>query len=335
MKIAIEASVLTYPNTGVAKSLLNLMQHIEYDVEFVLFTQESRPLQCLPNFPFKLIRYSDYGGGELESCDFIHYHWNGGILPQFKQNILMIHDVLPLILNRNPFRKYKYHKYINTQIKLAKIILTPSEYSKSQIMRYFKPKKPIFVIPHGVDNISKPTQKRENYYIYVGGYDPRKGLVYLLRTFLESKIKRKLIFVGEIKYFSKEFENLAKIAESKQVLKQVGYVSDEDLRGLLSNAKALIYPSKFEGFGLPTLEAMALGTPVLTTAFSSIKEVCGEAAMYFNPDIKKSLEMALYEFESNPKISQNLIKYGYKNIARFSWKNSAKKYMEILRNNIT
>lgn len=336
MKIAIEANVLTHPNTGVAKSLLNLMEHItEKDIEFILFIEESRALQCEPKFPFTLITYKNYDEKLykiLKSCDYIHYHWNGGILPQFEQNILMIHDVLPLVLDKNPLRNYKYRKNMKLQISLAKIIITPSEYSKSQVLKYFNTKKSIFVIPHGIEKVSKPSQSRKDYYIYVGGYDQRKGLVYLLQEFIESKIKRKLILVGEINYFSKKFEQLTKIAESKNILKQVGYVNNETLNKLISEAKALIYPSKFEGFGLPPLEAMALGTPVLTTPFSSIKEICGDAAMYFNPDVKGSLRAMLERIENNDEISPNLIKAGYENINRFSWEKSAKKYIDILRN---
>lgn len=270
----------------------------------------------------------------LKSCDYIHYHCNGGILPQFKHNVLMIHDVLPLVLNRNPFRNYKYYRNIRKQINLAKIIITPSKYSKDQILKYFNTKKSIFVIPHGIERISKPTKERKDYYIYVGGYDPRKGLVSLLQTFIKSKVKRKLIFVGKINYFSKEFQQLAQIAEEQNILKQFGYVDNDALCKLTSNAKALIYPSKFEGFGLPPLEAMGLGTPVLTTPFSSIYEVCSNAVMYFDPDIKGDLEKTLDKFESDKQISLNLIKAGYENIKRFSWEKSAKQYIDILKNNL-
>ena len=240
----------------------------------------------------------------------------------------MIHDILPLILDRNPLRNFKYKQNMKKQIKLAKIILTPSLYSKIQIQKYFKVDKEIYVLTHCIEKIEIPSKNRGNYYIYVGGYDPRKGLDNLLETFI--RLNKKIIFVGEIRYFSPYFRFLVQKATGLGVLKQSGYVSEGELTKLIKNAKALIYPSKFEGFGLPPLESMALGTPVITTPFSSIKEVCKECVLYFNPDIKDSLYNTIIKFEKS-NIAEKLIEMGLKNATSFSWEKSAREYIKILR----
>ena len=91
----------------------------------------------------------------------------------------------------------------------------------------------------------------------------------------------------------------------------------------------MVYPSKFEGFGLPPLESMALGTPVITTPFSSIKEVCKDCALYFNPDENNSLYNTIIEFEKS-NMKEKLIQMGLNNARNFSWEKSAKKYIEII-----
>lgn len=327
MKIAFEANALTSPHTGIAKSLINLIKHIK-DVEIILFTNNNKKINLNLGFKYTFIDLN--GGGwnkSLESCDYLHYHQNGGILPNFSNNVLMIHDVLPLILDKNPLRTFKYKQNIKKQIKLAKIILTPSLYSKTQIQKHFKVTKEIHVLPHGIDKIEIPSKNRGDYYIYVGGYDPRKGLDNLLETFI--RLNRKIIFVGEIRYFSPYFRFLSQKAMELGILTQSGYVNEMELKKLIKHAKALIYPSKFEGFGLPPLESMALGTPVITTPFSSIKEVCKECALYFNPDIKNSLYEKIIEFEEN-NIAEKLIEMGLKNAKNFSWEKSAREYINIL-----
>lgn len=331
MKIAFESSVLTYPHTGIAKSLLNLIKNLD-NTEIILFTNNKTIHQDF-GFNYTFINIDNGGGWNeiINSCDYIHYHWNGGILPDFENNILMIHDVLPLILDKNPIRNFKYKQNIKKQIKLAKIIFTPSLYSKTQIQKYFKTNKEIHILPHGIDNIEQPSKIRGDYYIYVGGYDARKGLENLLQTFI--KLNKKIIFVGEIKYFSKDFKTLAIKAMELGILKQSGYVDEYELKNLIKNAKALVYPSKFEGFGLPPLEAMALGTPVITTPFSSIKEVCKECAIYFDPDTKNDLYNKIIEFEQN-NIAEKLIQMGLNNAKNFSWEKSAKNYIRILKDSM-
>ena len=98
-----------------------------------------------------------------------------------------------------------------------------------------------------------------------------------------------------------------------------GYVSDDELSGLYQSSKGLIYPSKYEGFGLPPLEAMSHGCPVLTTPYCSIPEVCGQAALYFNPDNYNEFSKSLLMFEGDIKLQKKMIRLGYIQAKKFSW----------------
>lgn len=110
----------------------------------------------------------------------------------------------------------------------------------------------------------------------------------------------------------------------------LGRVTDEQLISLYSGAEAFIYPSFYEGFGLPPLEAQACGCPVICSNAASLPEVCGDSALYFSPhdtsDIADKIDLLL----SRPEIAEDLINKGYKNIQRFSWEESARRLLTII-----
>ncbi len=343
MKIAIEANVLCMAPTGVAKSLIYLINNVHKicpSLEFILFS--NKPVSYSFDFPTTNIVYKNSKLGrmllkyKLRNCDWVHYHWNGGIVSSIKKhkNIVMIHDVLPLDIpdffpSQHALKKYK--EKLQKDINEADILLTPSVYSKNKICDNFLINCGIFVLKHGLTAMPILQNKdKSDYYIYAGGYHPRKGLIPLLEEFVYKCPHRKLHFVGEIQYFSSDFKRLVNIAEKQNILVQHGYVDERTLANLISNARALIYPSKYEGFGLPPLEAMQLGTPVFTTKYTSIPEVCGDAAIYFEPDCPGDLTRCLDAFESsNPS---DMIERGYDVVKNFDWVKTANDYLDILKN---
>ena len=138
--------------------------------------------------------------------------------------------------------------------------------------------------------------------------------------------------MGQQNDFSREFELLAKKARDMGILEEKGYVDQPTLARLIRGARALIYPSKLEGFGLPPLEAMRLGTPVFATKGTSVPEVCGDACIYFEPDDESDLIVKIREFEQGgDALRQELIKRGYAREAMFSWPKTARKYLAALQ----
>ncbi|MDR3078843.1 MAG: glycosyltransferase family 4 protein [Rickettsiales bacterium] len=348
MRIAFESESLrespSYPLVGVGKSQLLLMKYVHRnypDVELLCFSRKAIR-EDLP-FPVERVRWSNTSSGHsalqrrLGDCDLLHYHSNGGLLSflQGKRTVLVIHDVLPLetpgdFIDAN--LRVRYVEETQRNIDAADLILTVSAYSRGEIERNFNVRGKTIHILHLAPTLetAEAVVARGDYYLYCGGYHRRKGLIQLLQSFIEAPVRRRLVFVGRPNYFSPWFRMLTRQATAAGILTEMGYVSDDRLRYILSHARAMIYPSKYEGFGLPPLEAMAVGTPVIATNFSSLPEVCGDAALYCDPDRVGDLERAIGELENSPGLAKTMVRRGYENLKRFDWNATAKKYMQII-----
>ncbi len=155
----------------------------------------------------------------------------------------------------------------------------------------------------------------ERYFLFVGGGDPRKNLDVVPEALEKAGIEIPLVVVG--------WSGWSDEKPRKNII-PLGYVSDDDLAGLYSGAIALIFPSSYEGFGLPLLEAMACGCPVVTTREASLPEVAGEAAMYIKgPRDIESLAGILEHLASTPDICRKLTGKGLKRAGEFSWSHTA------------
>ncbi|MBI2330412.1 glycosyltransferase family 4 protein [Candidatus Daviesbacteria bacterium] len=199
----------------------------------------------------------------------------------------------------------------------------------------------ITVVYEGFDkNLFKPVKNNrpKTYFLFVGTVQPRKNLERLIKAFscwlLAIGEKRKanseqLIIAGQKGWMSDEIYKLPKKLGIEKRVKFLGYVPEKDLPALYAGAKALVFPSIFEGFGLPILEAQACGCPVLTSNVSSMPEVGGKGAVYVNPydidDIVKGMGSCQLS-----AVSCQLIKAGFENIKRFSWEKCAAQTLEVL-----
>jgi glycosyltransferase involved in cell wall biosynthesis len=114
-------------------------------------------------------------------------------------------------------------------------------------------------------------------------------------------------------------------------MRWLGYVNDSELRTLYANAIAFIFPSLYEGFGLPPLEAMALGCPVLASNAASIPEVCGDAPLYFDPVDEHSLAALMKEVLLNQSAREDMVRRGLERLALYGWNRSADAYLSLLR----
>ena len=156
----------------------------------------------------------------------------------------------------------------------------------------------------------------ERYFLFVGGGDPRKNLDVVPEALEKAGIEIPLVVVG--------WSGWSDEKPRKNII-PLGYVSDDDLAGLYSGAIALIFPSSYEGFGLPILEAMACGCPVVTTREASLPEVAGEAAMYLNePRNSAELGNVLKKLATNTLLRGELGRQGMLQAGRFSWEKTAR-----------
>ena len=265
-------------------------------------------------------------------------------LVDLKKTIVTCFDIIPIAYynTRNPVWK------LNAKgLRSAEKIITISEFSKEDISKYIKyPKEKIEIIPPAVDhnlyyqNRNKIALKKygvredEKVILYVGAEEPRKNVQFLINAFskLKKKIpKVKLLKVGMPNYIGVR-EKLLKQIESLNLQKDViftGYVSEKELAEIYNAADLFVFPSLYEGFGMPPLEAMACGTPVITSNTSSLPEVVGDAAITVDPyDINRFAE-EMYEVLTNHGLKEEMIRKGLKRSKIFTWDSSAKKMLRV------
>ena len=174
------------------------------------------------------------------------------------------------------------------------------------------------------------------YIFFVGAHDYRKNLVSLIRAFdflkKEKKIPHLLVLGGsggpDPKFYP-PLKGIAKTAPEEIIFP--GYIPDTDLPALFRGAEVFVFPSLKEGFGLPVLEAMACGVPVITSNRSSLPEVVGEAGVLVNPLNEREIAQAIMKILTTPRLAQTLKKKGIERAKQFSWENTAQKVLEVIK----
>ena len=244
--------------------------------------------------------------------------------------VLTIHDLSPLEHPewfRGSFSAW-YRLFLPILAKRVRKVFAPSEYVKQKVIRHFGIEN-VTVTPNGVDpSVFHPDAKQKEfdlpkcYILFVGSLEPRKNLDHLLRVWNEIKNDFKetgLIIVGVSGYVFRSL-NLPHEVERVRFL---GYVEDETLAGLYANATLFVLPSQDEGFGLPALEAMASGTPVIVSDGGALPEIVDEAGLIFCLSNPVGLKNALKECLSNAKLRLELKEKGLVRAQQFSWKTTA------------
>ena len=173
----------------------------------------------------------------------------------------------------------------------------------------------------------------EHYVLFVGNFNPRKNLRRLMEAFdlvkQETNLPHELVIAGGQGWRFDAAEALKSVA-AKDAVHFIGYVPDEDMPALYSTAELFVFPTLYEGFGIPVIEAQRCGTPVLTSNVSALPEVGGDGAAYVDPYDVKDIAQGMKELLQNEEWKQNLIERGSINAERFSWEASAGKLNEIV-----
>jgi len=356
MKLLCDATVLEYPPTGVAKVTFGLYEACQrMDPSLEIVAVHRRPLSApLPQgitssqqgriLPPALWRQLLLPAATFTSkSNVIHFPWNGDV-PRLRRTttvLTTLHDVLPLIIPgyfHDSDEENRYRNKRQADISRTDLLLTDSEFSRAEILRHFRVRREPVVIPFGPTLRKSPAPRQPagpaEYFLYVGGYDPRKGLQELLTVFLglhrEQKLHAKLILTGSKLRVSEDFARLVSEGTQTGAIEERGYVPDDVLAALYANALALVYPSRYEGFGLPPLEAMTLGCPVITTRYTSLPEVCGGAAYYIDPDDAQSIARSLIDLETKPELRTLYSAKGREQSARFTWDKAATTFLGAL-----
>ncbi|HOQ33100.1 MAG TPA: glycosyltransferase family 1 protein [Candidatus Hydrogenedens sp.] len=280
--------------------------------------------------------------------DIVHYPATYGYKLGNVPHITTVHD-LAFLENPHWFPihyQWFYKKRVEETIKFSHRIITDSFFSAKEIQKHYSINKDkIDVIYLGINDFFKPQTKEQietiknkynlpqKYILYAGTLEPRKNIPSLIEAWsnIANKIDNDLVIIGRTGWKTDTIEQSINKSKYKERIHRLGYISDEDLSVIISGADIFIYLSFYEGFGLPPLEAMSCGTPVIASNCGSLHEILGDKAVLVDPyNIQHIAEAIYYLCEDSTKrqeLSQNGIVY----TNNFTWQKTAQKTLEIYK----
>jgi glycosyltransferase involved in cell wall biosynthesis len=263
------------------------------------------------------------------------------------KSMVLIHDIAFRLFpdSLTPRHRSFLEHNVPRWMKRATVVITPSASAKLDLTEHMQvsPKR-IAVIPNGVDlekfsprpatEVEAARSKYQlplQYILFVGNLEPRKNLARLIRAYTslshELHDQYALVLIGGSSWLHHELDSQIEQAKAvgARIVQPRGYVTDDDLPAVFSGARLLAWPTLHEGFGMPILEAMATGTPVLTARNSSLPEVAGDAALYVEAENEQQIADSLRRLLTDEPLRQGLIAAGHQQAARFTWAAAARK----------
>lgn len=347
MTVYINGRFLTQPMTGVERYAYNICKALaDMGQPFTLVCPKAKFCSEYDVSNFRIVRFGFGNSHFWEQCvlpfffvgkrNYIVLSLMGLGSIAIRNKVMTIHD---LAFIKNPaWYSHAYGLYYRLMtplaVKTSHHIITVSEFSKHEILKFypFLGESDISVVYTALDDkfLHQPTfsdEPTERYALAVSSIDPRKNFARLLSAYKDISGIHLYIVGNYNRVFSKQ-EGLQIEGNNVQFL---GRVSDDQLLDLYCHASCFIFPSIYEGFGLPPLEAMACGCPVLTSDIPVQHEVCGDAALYFNPFEPDNIRSVIQQYLSTTDILRKKMREsGYNNITRFSFEKSAQRLVEIL-----
>ncbi|MCF6158414.1 MAG: glycosyltransferase family 1 protein [wastewater metagenome] len=359
MRIGIDARSLHYE--GVGRYIRELIKHltlIDSKNEYIIYFSSEKSIAeesiKSSNFHSKVLSVSIYDLHKQpyfwyriyqDNLDIFHAtnHW---LVPFFTPCplIITVHDTLTKNEKKRLSYKVKVYGTLITRMALAcsSRILTISDFTKQEIINlYPAARQKISVIYHGVGReftrqsetevvqIKKKYRLTKRYLLYVGSLKVHKNIPKLIEAFSQLPLKLKeetdLVIAARLEQKFSRVMNLPSLLGIEKHVRFIGYVPTEDLSGLYSGAVAFVMPSFTEWFGLPVIEAMACGTPVIASRGGALPEVCGQAASYFNPESVEDMRNVIEHILTDNELQEWLSNMGVKRSEEFSWDITARK----------
>lgn len=371
-KICLDIQPLLKVKTGIGTYTENLVKGLvtngKNDYIGIIYTLlEKNKKVPLVSFDYKECKFLPYFYQKLDffwkkipfsinsliNLDFDIYHSFDIRIPHKVKGkiIITIHDLIPFLFPEymNNIDKNKFLKYINNNVQRADLIITVSEYSKKEILKYLDTSKDkIRIVSPGI-NLDKYSKNyfeernkikvkynlSENFILFLGALEPKKNIINIIKGFERYKEnindkEIKLVIAGGKGW---KYEEIFTYYEKSKIKKEIiflGYIDEEDKIPLYKLSKLFIFPSLYEGFGMPVLEAMAAGTPVITSNVSSLPEVAGKGAILINPYSVEEIAEGINKIINGDKeFIENLITQGKEQAKKYTWEKSVEKLEKI------
>ncbi|MFH1426810.1 MAG: glycosyltransferase family 1 protein [Candidatus Kerfeldbacteria bacterium] len=351
------------------QKLIEYLAEYDHDNEYVVFLQEDSFKNWKisnPKFTPVLAPYHWYTFKEQvfmplkiwrAGVDFMHFpHFNVPLMYR-KPFIATIHDLIiihfpterattlgPLLYK---FKHWAGKMVMRHAVRNSQQIITVSEFSKQDIVRYYDiPGEKVTVTYEAADaprqdedvsddeSVLAGYSIKKPYVLYVGNAYPHKNLETLLDVAkmlndTYDQVPWKFVLVGKMDHFYKRLKQDAWAKNVDDNVLFTEFVPDKELPALYRNALAYIFPSRYEGFGLPPLEAMSYGAPVLAAKSSCLHEILGDAALYFHPEDVSGIINAIKTVSDNPSTRQELINKGFLQVKKYSWSDMARQTLNL------
>ena len=361
MRIALDGLPLSRPLTGIGHYTLELASHLAADCaddEFLVvtpraFDASARVTADVKNLSFlrptvnPIIRHWWKSGlpRYLRKNQIDLFHGTNFKLPVNTEcvTVLTIHD-LSHLLHSDTHESKKVAATKDTlpdMAAAATLIITPTELVRAEVHEHLGiSREKILVIPEAARDSFRPlefeatksTRRKlgigEEFLLYVGTLEPRKNLLTLVKSFeaiaQQNTKDLQLVLAGMRGWMVDDLYDYVKRSRLSNGIIVTGYLSDDELRALYSSCTLFVYPSRYEGFGLPPLEAMACGAPVVASKIGSVSEVLGQAALLVDPVNVAALTDRIEALYNNHEKRRELAQHGLKRAAEFSWQKTAR-----------
>lgn len=361
MQVGINALFLDRPGTGsgqYTRNLLEALAKVDSTNEYLLFSPGPAPQ--IPNTQYPISNSAKLWFEQISfprACrrlDLAHVPYFASPLFPTVPTVVTVHDLIPLILPayRGSLLVRLYTRLVAAAARRAEVIITVSQASKRDIVRYLRvPPERIYVTYEAAGEAFQPVEDEaqliairgkyalpERYLLYLGGFDQRKNLSTLVRAFtllISKQRQARLVLAGKLpgrdSLMIPDPRRLARELGVEESVIFTGWVAEEDKPALLSGTTAFVFPSLYEGFGLPPLEAMACGAPVIASNRSSLPEVVGEGGILVEPTGVESLAEAMEMLLVDDTLRADLRQRALAQAARFSWKQTALETLAVYR----
>ena len=360
MRIAVDARPLSVPIVGIGRYTLNLLEQMLFqDEDDTWYLYSDKPLifefgerkkvrvrtgrvkNRLMSLVWSQIVFSFWARKDRIDLFWSPRHHLPVLLPSEVKKVVSIHDLVWCYFPKTMMWQNRFLERLLMPIslKMADRIISVSKSTANDLTGNFRGiEHKINVIPEAasmMDNLDIDSTVDQPYLLFVGTLEPRKNLKRLLRAFrkvIDNGIREyALIIAGGQGWSRDSLESVVEDLSLEKSVKVLGYVEDKTLHSLYRNAYAVVLPSLYEGFGLPLLEAMQYGTPVISANVSSMPEIVGDAGILVDPLSVEEISAAMIKLLSDRVLREKLSERSIEQASRYSWKDSAMKTHDLFR----